>query len=97
MVVGGEFSPLLPVISGVPQGSVLGPLQFHIYINDIAKLASSSGTFLNLFADDMLLYRYIDSLEDVVFLQQDNDVLNSWLCRNHLTLNPSKCKYMTES
>ena len=49
--------------------SVLGPLLFLIYINDVSNLAFSSGTFLNLFADDMLLYRFIDSLEDVVCLQ----------------------------
>ena len=95
VVVGGKSSPPLPVLFGVPQGSVLGPLLFLIYINDVANLAFSSGTFLNLFADDMLLYRHIDSLEDIVCLQQDNDLLSSWVGRNHLTSNPSKCKYIT--
>ena len=97
VVVGGESSPSLPVISGVPQGSVLGPLLFLIYVNDIANLPFSSSTHLNLFADDMLLYRFIDCPEDVVCLQQDNDLLSSWVSRNHLTLNPSKCKYMLVS
>ena len=61
VVFGGESSVPLPVLSGVPQGSVLGPLLFLIYINDAASLRFSSGTYINLFADDMLLYRGLDS------------------------------------
>ena len=77
MVVGGESSAHLPVLSGVPQGSVLGPLLFLIYINDAASLPFSSGTYINLFADDMLLYRGLNSAGDAQHLQQDNDLLNT--------------------
>jgi len=94
VIVGGESSPSTQVLSGVPQGSVLGPLLFLVYINDVANLQFSPNTDLNLFADDMLLYKCIDSTEDVVYLQQDNDLLSHWVSSNHLSLNPSKCKYM---
>jgi len=82
---GGESSPSTQVLSDVPQGSVLGPLLFLVYINDVANLQFSPNTDLNLFADDMLLYKYIDStdLEDVVYLQQDNDLLSHWVSSNH--------------
>ena len=55
------------MLSGVPQGSVLGPLLFLVYVNGVASLHFSVGTDLNLFADDMLLYRCIDSSEDVEY------------------------------
>ena len=97
VVVGGESSAPLPVLSGVPQGSVLGPLLFLIYINDAASLPFSSGTYINLFADDMLLYRGLNSPGDTQHLQQDNDLLNTWVHTHHLTMNPSKCKYMRVS
>ena len=60
VVVGGEASP---VLSGVPQGSVLRPLLFLLYINDITEvqLSIASGSVLNLFADDVLLYKPITS------------------------------------
>ena len=55
------------VISGVPQGTVLGPLMFLVYINDIDNNIQSS---VHLFADDCILYRIIESLEDCRYLQE---------------------------
>ncbi len=91
-VVGGESSPRLPVLSGVPQGSVLGPLLFLVYVDNVASLQFTTCTDLNLFADDMLLYRCIDSSEDVEHLQRDSNLLSLWVNDNNLTLNPAKCK-----
>ena len=94
VVVGGSSSPEVPVISGVPQGSVLGPLLFLIYIDDVSSVTMTEGSVLNLFADDMLLYKPINTIEDLRQLQLDIDKLNQWVGCNHLQLNPSKCKSM---
>ena len=57
VIVNGETSDPVKVISGVPQGSVLGPLLFLIYIDDITSLQLAEGTKVSLYADDMLLYK----------------------------------------
>ena len=70
MVVGGEQSCVLPVISGVPQGSVLGPLLFLVFINEVVDQVSLESS-MSLFADDIALYRYIKSSVDYWKLQLD--------------------------
>ena len=93
-MVGGEASHDNPVLSGVPQGSMLGPLLFLLYINDITEIQLSSGGVLNLFADDMLLYKPITSQHDYQSLQEDVNRIQEWVNTNYLSLNPSKCKCM---
>ena len=68
-------SSKLPVKSGVPQGTVLGPLMFLLYINDINENISST---VRLFADDCVMYRIIDSLEDSLCLQRDLSTILNW-------------------
>ena len=77
MCVDGITSSILPVLSGVPQGSVLGQLLFIIiYINDVATVISS-GSDANMFADDTALYRIIKTSSDYVHLQEDIDSVSN--------------------
>ena len=93
VAVGGVQSSSVPVISGVPQGSVLGPLLFLIYINDVTSLMSAPSK-LTLFADDMTLYRTISSPADYIVLQSDITAISTWVAGNHLELNSNKCCFM---
>ena len=86
-------SCLIPVLSGVPQGSVLGPILFIFYINDIMNVQLLAGT-MSLYADDVMFYRIIRSATDYHALQIDIDSLCRWTDRNLLTFNANKCKYM---
>ena len=75
VIVDDSASAWTPVKSGVPQGTVLGPLMFLIYINDIGDKVSSN---LWLFADDCILYSTVTSLEDSKQLQCDLDSISEW-------------------
>ena len=77
-----------PVQSGVPQGTVLGPLCFLIYINDMGSSRTSS---LRLCADDSLLYRPINGIEDTTKLQEDLTELVQWSKTWQMTFHPAKC------
>ena len=79
VVVDGETSETMHVDSGVPQGSVLGPLLFIIYIDGITSTDLSTGSKISLYADDMLLFKTIKSNTDYNDLQQDIDSLNRWV------------------
>ena len=94
MVVGSSRSTPRPVTSGIPQGSVLGPVLFVIYINDL-PLAVKSRLFL--FADDAKIYRPIVTTDDRAVLQQDLRSMGGWSLIWLLIYHPEKCKSMTVS
>ena len=91
VLLDGESSDHVPVSSGVPQGMMLGPLMFLIYINDITEDISSQ---LRLFADDCLLYLSIKSDQDSILLQEDLDTLSLWEKVWQMWFNLSKCTVM---
>ena len=93
VLVNGALSDPCPVLSGVPQGTVLGPLFFLIYINDIHK-DLSPGTKISLFADDSLLYRTIADTSDSLTLQKDLDTLQQWETDNLMEFHPGKCSVL---
>ena len=74
-MLNGEFSSWKPVTSGVPQGSVLGPVLFIIYVND---LPDSLESFFKIFADDTKVYTAVDKRSDQEKLQQDLLKLSDW-------------------
>ena len=92
-MVDGCVSSVASVTSGVPQGSVLGPLLFLMYINDLPSCIKHSTT--RLFADDCVLYRWITSRRDRSKLQQDLDALLIWEQRWLMEFNPSKCQVIS--
>ena len=88
VVIDNEKSATVPVTSGVPQGSVLGPILFLIYINDLPDKTRSK---VQLFADDTAIYLAVSNLEDAQILQQDLDHLHLWELDWDMEFNPSKC------
>ena len=82
------------VTSGFPQRSILGPLLFILYLNDISTLPFLSSISLTLYADDILLSYPFQSSYDFSLAQSSIDLLSSWLKSRYLTINISKTKYM---
>jgi len=97
VAVNGATSESTCVTSGVPQGSILGPLLFLIYIDDIVKVTLSEGSKLVLYADDILLYRPIRTNDDYSALQHDIDMISEWANINSMQFNSAKCKFMLGS
>ena len=89
--VNGALSDITDVTSGVPQGSVLGPVLFLLYINDINGNIKSS---IRLFADDSIIYRNISSKTDHEILQTDLSQLQTWSDKWQMEFNVSKCVHL---
>ena len=86
-------SSTLPVVSGVPQGSILGPLLFLIYINDLSSSVIHSNTYL--FADDTKCLCPMFSPQDCLLLQSDLNRLSAWSTKWKLMFNESKCSLLS--
>ena len=94
VVVEGQKSGFRNVTSGVPQGSILGPLLFVIFVNDMSKCVSL-GTSIALYADDTKIWRRIERWEDHVILQRDINSLSEWSVTNKMNFHPQKCKVLS--
>ena len=91
VVVNGVKSDWTPVVSGGPQGTVLGPLLFSLHINDITADIESE---IRLFADDCVCYREIKDKDDTLKLQRDIDRLGNWARKWGMRFQPVKCNMM---
>ena len=89
----GKFSTWEDSIAGVPQGSILGPLLFNIFINDLFLFVSNS--YLSNYADDNTLYAFGYNLEEIKnTLRFDFDLVSKWFEENYMVLNADKCHFM---
>ena len=89
VVVNGAFSDWKGVTSGISQGSVLGPLLFLIYINDLPDVIDCLNA---LFADDTKVYSPVQTIDDARALQNNLNNLDEWSDKWQLSFNVSKCK-----
>jgi len=91
VIVNGHCSTWTQVISGVPQGSVIGPLLFVIYVNDLTDWIKSE---MRIFADDTKVWKKITGIKDCMDLQEDLTNLQNWSDKWLLQFNAEKCKVM---
>ena len=91
VVVNGVKSDWASVVSGVPQGTVFGPLLFSLHINDIMSDIESE---IRLFADDCVCFREIKDIEDTLKIQKDIDRLGIWARKWGMRFQPVKCNMM---
>ncbi|MCP4459503.1 MAG: reverse transcriptase family protein, partial [Cytophagales bacterium] len=94
VVLDNVKSSMKPVLSGVPQGSILGPILFVLFINDLPA-GLSVGTSLSLYADDTKIWRSIKCNLDHELLQNDISYLNNWASQNKMNFHLEKCKALS--
>ena len=94
VMINKSSSEIRNVTSGIPQGSVLGPILFVLYINDLPETVSE-GTWIFLFADDTKIFREIKSIDDKIVLQKDINSMVEWSEKWLLKFHPDKCVYMS--
>ena len=92
--VGEATSEWNEVTSGIPQGSVLGPILFVMYINDMPESLENNST-VKMFADDSKLYHRTDNANGASDLQKDLDKLYEWSSKWLLKFHPEKCKVLS--
>ena len=93
VVLNNVTSSSVDVLSGIPQGSVLGPLLFLLlYINDLPSSVSSN---VKLYANDTLVFRIIHTPEDIAMLQRDLDILSKWAKKWLMSFNLFKYMHLT--
>ena len=91
VLINGISSEWTEVSSGVPQGSVLGPILFILFVND---LPSEVNSYCKLFADDAKLYKDLENLQDFEMIQNDIDRLCQWTIKWLMFFNVNKCKIL---
>ena len=94
VILNGEHSSCFNVLSGIPQGSILGPLLFLIYVNDLPELcgAKDPSSEIHLYADDSKIYEVIHNRRDERKLQSVMNLIKKWSDEWLLRLNVDKCK-----
>ena len=80
------------ILIGMPQGSILGPLLFLVYINDLPRVSRVFSMIM--YADDTTLYCNINKANSVIILNNELCKISDWLSSNKLSLNVKKTKYM---
>ena len=95
VVVEGQLSLAALIISGVPQGTVLGPILFLLFINDITQCVTSS--VIRCFADDTRIMKAISQTSDMSLLQHDLDKVIQWSIRNNMSLHEDKFEFLSHS
>ena len=92
--INSNFSEWCKILLAVAQGSILGPLLYNIFINDIFYFIQDA--YICNFADDNSSYSVEDNFQEVkTMLKKNFELLKGWFYVNHMVLNPEKCHYLT--